>query len=182
MSDVNRPAKKTVKQKLTDELVRYAVISAYLFVCFGALILYKWAILQSQGVTYAPYGLAAIKALILGKFLLLGHAVGIGNSHDRRRLIHIIVRKSLLLAVFLVILSFIEEVVAGLLHGRTILASVAEVAGGTLPQVLTTSLIILLILIPYVAFNEINEALGQGRLIRMLGEHRVGHPAHGVAD
>lgn len=58
--------------RVVHELRQYAVISAYLYVCFGALLLYKTAILNGQGISYAPYGIAAIKALILGKFILLG--------------------------------------------------------------------------------------------------------------
>jgi hypothetical protein len=66
----------TFAQKLKHELREYALLSAYLYVCFGALILYKMAILGEVGVSYTLAGLAAIKALILAKFILLGHGVG----------------------------------------------------------------------------------------------------------
>jgi len=54
------------------ELRRYALVSAYLYVCFGAILLYKSAILSEAGQHYLPFGVAAVKALILGKFVLIG--------------------------------------------------------------------------------------------------------------
>ena len=123
-----------IAKKLGHELREYALISAYLYVCFGALIIYKMAILRGQGISYAPYGLAAIKAVILAKFILMRHAVPMGDRYKRRRFVHVIAHKSLLFLVMLLVLSVIEEAVVGIVHGRTITASLAEVAGGTLRE------------------------------------------------
>ena len=65
----------------------------YLYVCFGAMLLYKMAILHAAGIDYAPYGLAAVKALILGKFMLLGRAARLGDRYQDRRVIHVIVQQ-----------------------------------------------------------------------------------------
>jgi hypothetical protein len=46
----------TVAQRAKHELWEYALLSAYLYVCFGALILYKMAILNGEGVSYFPSG------------------------------------------------------------------------------------------------------------------------------
>jgi hypothetical protein len=169
----------TIAQKINHELRRYAIISAYLYVCFAALILYKTSILRGQGFSYAfPFGFAAIKALLLGKFVLIGQATGIGDRYDRRRLIHVIAYKAFLLLALLLVLSVVEALVVGLLRGRTIAASISEVAGGTLLQLLASCLIILLILIPYLTFQAINQVLGAGRLRQILFERqtRLRHP------
>src|SRR5579864_1490070 len=71
------PVKATRLQRLRRELSEYLVISAYLFVCFGALLFYKAAILHSDGIEFAPFGVAVAKALVLGKFVLLLHALKI---------------------------------------------------------------------------------------------------------
>jgi hypothetical protein len=76
--------------------------------------------------------------------------------------------------IALLVLSVIEGAVVGVVHGRTFAASLAEVAGGTLPQILASCLIMLLILIPYLTFREINEVLGEGKLRQILFEHRAG--------
>jgi len=161
--------------RVVHELRQYAVISAYLYVCFGALLLYKTAILNGQGISYAPYGTAAIKALILGKFILLGEAAGIGDRYEKRRPIHTIAYKAFLFVVMLFVLSAIEEVITGVVHGRTVAASLAGFLGGSLLQVLAICVIMLLILIPYMAFKELDDALGQDRLRQLLFEARAGH-------
>jgi hypothetical protein len=74
----------------------------------------------------------------------------------------------------LLVLSIIEEAIVAVIHGQTISASVVYVAGGTLPETLASCLIMLLVLIPYLAFRELNEVLGEGRLRQILLDHRTG--------
>jgi len=59
-------------------------------------------------------------------------------------------------------------VVVNLLHGGTVGASIAELEGSRLWQILSTSVIMLLILVPYIAFTELSAVLGEGRLRRLL--------------
>ena len=63
-----------VKARLREELHKYLAVSGYLYVCFVAIVLFKMAVLRDAGVAYLPLGLAAAKALILGKFVLIGEA------------------------------------------------------------------------------------------------------------
>jgi hypothetical protein len=163
-----------IVRRAKEELREYALLSAYLYVCFGALILYKMAILGAVDISYLPLGLPAIKALVLAKFILLGHAVRLGDRYEKRRLVYVIACKALLYLVLVIVLSAVEEGVVGIIDGRTIAASLAEIGGGKLPQILATSLIMLLVLIPYLAFGELNAVLGEGRLWKMLFEHRAG--------
>ncbi len=154
---IKNPPSATVRQKVSRELREYAVLAAYLYLCFIALILYKMALLQTQGIPFSPFGIAAVKALILGKFILLGHAVHLGESHKELRIIHVIALKSVLYLLLLIALSVVEEAVLALIHGKTIAAALTELWGGKLWQILATSFVMLVILIPYLAFREINE-------------------------
>jgi len=72
--------KATLRQRLRHELTEYLIISTYLYVCFGSLIFYKASILQSDGIVFATYGFAIVKALVLGKFILVLHALKVGES------------------------------------------------------------------------------------------------------
>lgn len=155
-------------KKMGHELREYAIISLYLYICFGAILLYKVAVLQARGVDYAPYGLAAIKALILAKFILIGHATKMGERYREKPLIYPILHKSIAFLVLVIVLSVIEEVVAGALHGRSVAASLSEIADGTWLEIVATALLLWLILLPYFAVRQISERLGKGRLIRML--------------
>jgi hypothetical protein len=153
-------------------MVEFAIISAYLYVCLGALLLYKTALLEGEGIGYAPYGLAAAKALILGKFILLGHALKIGGDGARRRLVVQILYKSLLLMLLLVVLTASEEGILAFIHGHSVTKAMIGLAGGTLGLTLATSFRVLLILIPYVAAREISLALGEGKLMQLLTQRR----------
>jgi hypothetical protein len=175
--DSRSPSVAAIGQRLGHELREFALIAAYLYICFGALILYKTAILHAAGIGYMPYGLAAIKALVLGKFILVAHAAKIGDRYTRRRFIHVIVHKSLLFLAVLFVLSVIEEAIVAVIHGRSIVSSFADVAGSSLLQILATCLIMLLILIPYLTFRELDQVLGEGRLRQILFDYRVASPA-----
>lgn len=162
-----------VAQRLKHELRHYLLLATYLYVCFGALILYKMAMLGAQGVTYLPLGLPIIKALVLAKFMLLGKAIRLGESPGSSRVIHHIAYKALLYLLLLIVLSALEEAVLGLVHGRSIAATIAEVGGDKLAQILATSFVMLLILVPYIAITELDSALGNGKLREALFKNRT---------
>jgi hypothetical protein len=76
-AETTMPQKATLFQRARHELAEYLVIVAYLFVCFGSLLFYKSAILRNDGIEFAAFGLALVKALILGKFILVLQAAGV---------------------------------------------------------------------------------------------------------
>jgi hypothetical protein len=172
----------SMAQRLVHELRQYAEISVYLYICFGALLFYKLAILNGRGISYVPYGTAAIKALVIGKFILLGHMAGLGDRYEKRRAVFVIVHKSVVFLAMLLALSVIEEIVVGLLHGHGVAASLATFLGGSSLQILATCIIMLLILAPYFAFVEFREALGEARLRQLLFEPRAGSRSGGVHE
>ena len=170
---IQSPAGATLAQKAKHELREYALLSAYLYVCFTAIVLYKVAVLGGQGISYLPFGLPAIKSLILGKFILLGLAIKLGDRRAGSRIVYTVAYKAFLYLVMLVVLSTIEEAVVGIFHGRTIAASFTELVDGKLPQIFASSFIMLLVLIPYLASRELDVALGEGRLWQILFESRA---------
>lgn len=158
----------TVGERLRHELRQYAVLVAYLYVCFVALFLFKAAILSEVGMSYFPLGVAAVKALILGKFVLLGQAARLGDRHERHIVALAIAYKALLFVGLLVVLTMVEETVVALIHGTAVSASMAAHLGSKFPETLATCLVMLLILIPYFGFREVERALGEDTLTRLL--------------
>jgi hypothetical protein len=145
----------SLKQRAREELRNYAFVAAYLYVCFGAILFYKSALLQEEGVAFLPHGLAAIKALILGKFILIGEAVGVGNRAQSRSILSAIATRTVPFFVLLIVLSVIEELVVGKMHGRSLAETVAEFREHAGLEMLATSVLVLLILIPLIAFKEL---------------------------
>jgi hypothetical protein len=157
-------------ERLREELYKYAVVSAYLFVCFSALLLYKSAILRELGQHFLPVGIAAVKALVLGKFLLIGEAVRAGERIPVNSLLQRILVRTVLLFLALVVLTIVEEAIVGLVHGRSMAEALSEFFGNALPEKLAGSFVVLLALLPLVATFEINKVLGPGVLRRILLE------------
>jgi hypothetical protein len=170
--DRDIPPHATVRARVKREIREFAVLSAYLFVCFAALAYLKAAILQAHGIAFAPFGFAAIKALICAKFILVGRAVGYDDRFKMLPLIWPTLYKSLAFLLLLVVLSVIEEVVVGFIHHRSVLASIADFGGGTLDQLIATCVVVLLTLIPFFAFRALAEIVGQGNLVRVFLQTR----------
>jgi hypothetical protein len=175
-SEAGRSSNPGLKERLREELHKYLIVSAYLYICFLALQLYKVSLLSEEGLHYLPIGFAAAKALIIGKFLLIGESAGVGSRIAAPTLARRIVYRVVLLFILVIALSVAEELVVGLVHGHTLAQTVAELKLRSLPEVLATSLLVLLILVPLVAVAEVNRTLGPGVLVRLL-KSRPGHPS-----
>jgi hypothetical protein len=161
-------AKATLRQRAEHELKELAIISAYLYATLGAVILMKTALLHTEGIAFAPWGVAIVKAVVLGKFVLLGDLVHVGGRDISGPLIWPTLCRAFAILMLLVILTIIEEVVVGLFHHQPIAASLGELFGARLQETLAGYLIMLLVLIPFFAFRVLSEALGEGRLERMF--------------
>jgi hypothetical protein len=162
-------AKTKLHQRAMRELKELAIISAYLYITIGAVIMMKTAVLRTEGgVEFIPWGIAIVKAVVLGKFVLLGNMVHVGGRDISGPLIWPTLRRAFAFLVLLVVLTIIEEAVVGLFHGRSIAASLGKLFGARLEETLAGYLIMLLVLIPFFAFRVLSEALGEGRLERMF--------------
>jgi hypothetical protein len=132
------------------------------------LLYLKEAILEAQGVTFAPWGFAAIKAVIVAKFMLVSRRLDRHIENDTQPLIVPTLYKSLAMLVLLIVLMVIEEVVVGLIHGNGGHQSLAELGGGTLHQRIGTFVIMLLVLMPLFAFRALGDRIGHRKLNAMF--------------
>ena len=157
-------AGESLKTRLHEEMIKYGVLSAYLFVCFGVLQWYKAALLEGVGVNYVPVGVAVIKALVVGKFLLIGDAVSARLQGQSASLLGRIAKRVAVLLVVLALLSVAEEFVVGWIHGQSSLAVAEELRARSLLEMVAEISLMGLILLPLVAAAELSAALGPGVL------------------
>ena len=150
------------------EFKELVFISLYLYITLGAVILMKTAVLHTQGIEFAPWGIAIVKAIVLAKFMLLGEAMKIDGRTTTGPLIWPAPHRAFGLLVLLIIMTIIEEAVVGLFHSQSVTASLGELFGSRLEETLAGYLIMLLVLMPYCAFRVLGEALGEDRLARMF--------------
>lgn len=161
-------SKPDLRERAREELRNYALVASYLYVCFAAFVFYKSALLQEEGAGLLPHGLAATKALVLGKFILIGEATGVGTRVHAPRLIGAIASKSALFFLLLVVLSAVEELIVGKVHGHSVAATLAEYREHSVRELLAGCLLMLLVLVPLIGVKEIDRALGPGALWRLL--------------
>jgi hypothetical protein len=175
-------AKAPLRQRAMHEFTELAILTAYLYITIGAVILIKVSVLHDHNISYAPWGIAIIKAVVLAKFVLVGRAMKIGERYSTRPLIWPTLHKAFAFLVLLVVLTIIEEVVVGLFHHQTVAASLDELAGAKLDETLAGIVILFMVLIPYFAIRVLSEVLGEGRLARMFFVERESVPSKGFQD
>ena len=168
MNDMNE--KPGLKQKLIRELVEYGINVAYLFLFFGVFIIYQRLILAQYHISYEEYGLTLIKALVLGKVIMIGDMLRLGRRLEHKPLIYPTLYKTVVFTVWVFLFSILETTVRGLLHGKGFAGGLEELLGGRQYELLAHCLIVFLAFIPFFAFRELERCLGEGR----IGELFVG--------
>src|SRR5215471_17834513 len=161
-----------LRERVVHELKEFAVIASYLLVCFTAVACLKAAILKAHGISFAPFAFAAVKALICAKFVSMGHIFHLGERFKSLPLIWPTLYKSFCFLALLLILNALEELVVGLIHHRAIGDSMADFGGGTLDQLIASSFIGFLILVPFFAFRALGEVVGERNLRQVFFSHR----------
>jgi hypothetical protein len=154
-------------------LKELAVVTAYLFVVFAALLFYKSAILQAHGIDWAPWSFALVKAVFAAKFILIGRALHLGERNRSKPLIWPVLYKSLIFLVFVIVLSIIEDVAVGFIHGQGLWSSIAGIGGGTLSQIIATIVLLFLALLPLALFAALSEVMGRTALLRLFFVERL---------
>ena len=164
--ELERP---TLARRARSELIEYMAIAGYLAVCFGALLFYKATILESEGVETSRVALAIVKALILGKFVLILESLKVGHGKiGASVLILDILKKAVLFTLLLLVLSAAEEVILGTFHGEDAHNALKTMGGGTVPELIASTLLGFLILIPYFAYRDMAAKLGEDTLSELL--------------
>jgi hypothetical protein len=162
----------SIGSKFVEEFKAMAALAAYLYICFGAVTLFKSAVLREAGIHYEIWGIAAVKALVLAKFMLVGRMLHVGTRFRNKPLIWPTLYNSLMFLVMLLILTTLEELIVGFIHDRAIADSLNHVVGPIFFQGLAVCLIMFLILVPYSAFTCLSDVVGEREMIQLFFVNR----------
>ena len=139
-------------------------ISAYLAAFFLALTTYRKLLLAEYDIGYFEYGYAIVEALVMGKVILIGEALGLGQRFDERPLAISTLWKTLAFGVFVALFSVLEHSVDALAHGRSLATAVYHLAGKQGYELLARVIVTLVALAPLFAFLETGRIPGEGKL------------------
>jgi len=157
MNEIQAP--HGVRERLAEEMREYLALSLYLYACIGAVFLYRAAVLEDHGIGGLEMGAAAVKALVLAKFAMLGRMAGLGEARAASALVPALLRASLGMMAALVLLTAVEEIVVGLLHHRGPGGALAELVDRRWAEVAANVLLLWLILLPYLAYRRLSQML-----------------------
>jgi hypothetical protein len=155
--------------KLIIETKKFLGMAAYLWVVFGLFAIHESIVLAKHQISYKFYGFAILNSLILAKVMLIAEDLRLGERNFKDRpLVYPILYKAILFAVTFMCFDVVEEVLTGLVRGKTIAQSIPEFGGGSLGGIFSEALILTVALIPFFAFREIGRVLGADRLKSLL--------------
>ena len=159
-----------LRARAAEELKRYVAVSAYLFVCFIVLMVYEASRSPAGDISWVALGVALGKALVVGKFILIGEALKAGTRVGAPTLLHRVAWRSLGLLIVLIVLKIIEELLVGVAHGKSMGVVLGEFGDRSWLSLLGPVLLMLLILIPLVTLTEIHRALGSEGFSKLLAD------------
>jgi hypothetical protein len=160
--------KRTLFARVVDEVKKFAGMALYLWVVFGLFVLHERIVLAERHIDYRFYGFAVVNAFVLAKVMLVAEDLGLGERFKSRALVYPILYKSILFAIVFMCFYVVEEVLVGVIKGKTILASMPSIGGGSLDGIISVGVIVAVALIPFFAFREVGRAIGEQKLRALL--------------
>ena len=164
---------KGIKQKVYSEFKELIIIVFYLWLVFGLFLVYKSVILNLEHISYLAQGVALINALVLGKFVLIARAFHLGDTAEDAPLIYPTLLKSALFSIVLAGFKILEDAAVGFYHGKSFSESIADLGGGTLKGIVTLTVLLFVLLIPFFGFGEPQRVLGAGKLAPLFFRPRA---------
>ncbi len=153
--------KKSLRARAYEELRKFLIIFAYLWLVFFVFLVHEWAVLASNHISFRFYGLATLNALILSKIMLIAEGLRFADGLKDKPLAYPIAFKSIAFSVLLMVSYIVEEIAVGLFHGKSIAESFPQVGGGGFAGVLTVGAIMCIALVPFFSFKEIARVVGE---------------------
>jgi len=149
------------KERISHELVEYAINVVYLTLVFAAFTQYRRLLLAAHDIIYTNYWVAVIHALIFGKIIMIGGFFRIGRSLEQKPLIFPTLYKAVVFTFLVAALNLVEHVLKGLWKGNGLMGGIAEFLDRGPHELLAGSLAIFVALIPFFAVKELGRVLGE---------------------
>ena len=161
---------RSLKTKAAEEFRRFVILFFYLWILFGVFVINQGVALREHGIDFTLQGFAVINALVFAKVMMLFEVFDPGRWLRRRPLIYPILYETSLLTILFIVAHVAEKTIEGLVHGRTVGASLPSIGGGGLVGLLSAAVILFVALIPFFGLRNLSLAMGEGRLWAVIFE------------
>ena len=102
--------------------------------------------------------------MVLAKVILIGNALGLSRGLENKPLILPTLYKSVVFSLFVGVFAVLEHLVGGLLHGKGLAGGFQELRSTGQDELLARCLVTFFAFIPFFAFQELGQVLGEGKL------------------
>ena len=167
--------KRKAKDRAASELKKFVAIGVYIWVVLSLFEIHRFVVLrQVHAGSLSGYriGFAAVNALVMGKVILIGQALHAGERLRKRRLTNSVLYKSAVFAFLLVCFEIIEEIIVGVIHGKSVLASIPQLGGGGVEGKILVGVMLFVVLIPFFLFTEMERVYGVDTLHSLILQNR----------
>ena len=158
---MSKPPKPTLKQRVFYGMRQAIVIVSYLFVVFSLFDIYKSVILAEHQIDLMQFGLNFINSWVLAKVILVGQELKLADQFRDAPLIYPTLLKSFVYTLLLACFKIVEETVVGMFRGRSFAESMAAFTGGSWKGLLSLTVVLFVVLIPFFAFGELRRVFGE---------------------
>jgi hypothetical protein len=156
---------QTLKRRAVHGMRAYLVISIYLFVVFSLFTIYKSVILAEHHIDVVLHGFALINALALAKVMLIAQEFHLADQFRDAPLIYPTLLKSFVFTILLAGFKICEQFAVGMYHGKPFHERLSDLGGGSWQGILSLTVLLFVVLIPFFGFTELRRVFGGDRLV-----------------
>ncbi len=171
------PEKKhlSIKTRIAEEAKKAILLTLYLGTWFCAITFLAESALKGRPIHDTIFGLAMIKAAICSKFMLLGQAAYPLTINKKHGIIPSLLAESFIYSFIVLLLSYLESGIDGLIHGRNFIDSLLSFGHSDPQYILALAIVYWLIIWPYLLFVSMKMALGDSTTNEILfGPRKTG--------
>jgi hypothetical protein len=167
-SPTGTSTRQALAEKAKHEIVRFFMLFLYLWVMSVLFQLHQYIVLTAHQIQFQNWGFGFFNALVLAKVMVVADGFRLFPSLRDRPLFVPILLRSAAFALLFIGVDVMEKVIVGMLRGGTAEGSLPVYGAGGLGGAVVVGLITAFALIPFFAFEELDLALGRGRLRSLL--------------
>lgn len=165
--------KRTFRQKLFHEFSEYLINVVYLTMFFGAFAVSRRLTLAHYDIYVDDYFIGIIKALVIGKVIMIGAFLRISRKYENKPLIIPILYKTVLFVIWVILFDVTEVLIKESIKLQSLSQSYQYLISEHFSKLWLGGLIMVTVsFIPFFAMKEISRVVGHEKFKNFLLKSR----------
>lgn len=165
--------KNTFKQKLFHELSEYFMNVVYLAMFFGAFAVARRLTLAHYDIYVDDYFVGIIRALVIGKVIMLGAFMNISHKYENKPLLIPVLYKTILFVICVIIFDIIEVLIKETIKLPSFSDAYQYLILEHFSKLWLGGVIMIFVsFIPFFALKELSRVIGQQKFRDLMLKHK----------